>query len=143
MSNSDLILDREDTSTSTAHAWPSPAVVFKLWQTFLDRVNPFTKVIHVPSLQPFVVEATNGPRGLSSNIMSLMLSIFLMAVISMTEDECDKSLGTSKESATVTFSAATQQTLRRLDFMRTDDLVVLQALCLYMVCSVLHLNFAR
>ncbi|KAF3797944.1 hypothetical protein GCG54_00007998, partial [Colletotrichum gloeosporioides] len=105
------------TGTSTAHAWPSPAVAFKLWQTFLDRLNPFTKVIHMPSLQPFVVEATNGPHCLSSNIMSLMLSIFLMAVNSMTEDECDNSLGIPKESATVTFSAATQQALRRLDFI--------------------------
>ncbi|KAL3297954.1 fungal specific transcription factor domain-containing protein, partial [Colletotrichum asianum] len=106
--------------------------------TFMDNYR-----IGMVNDEPFVVEATNGPRGLSSNIISLMLSIFLMAVISMTEDECDRSLGISTESAIVTFSEATQQALRRLDFMRTDDSVVLQTLCLYMVCSVLHLDFVR
>ncbi|KAH8157930.1 hypothetical protein CIB48_g10309 [Xylaria polymorpha] len=31
---------------------PSPAHAFRLWQTFLEKVNPLTKVIHVPSVQP-------------------------------------------------------------------------------------------
>jgi hypothetical protein len=45
--------------------YPQPAQIFHLWQTFLDRVNPITKVIHVPTLQPKLVEAATNREKVS------------------------------------------------------------------------------
>ncbi|KAK1545891.1 hypothetical protein CPAR01_03393 [Colletotrichum paranaense] len=130
--NTDLLLGDDAPKSSVLDAWPDAALVFKLWQIFLDRVNPFTKVIHVHSFQPYVVEATNGTQGLPENIMALLLSIFLMAVVAMSEEECLAALKKTKEAAVALFSAGIRQTMRQLNFMRTNDLVILQSLCLYL-----------
>ncbi|KAK1470107.1 hypothetical protein CCUS01_06491 [Colletotrichum cuscutae] len=130
--NTDLLLGEDAPKSSVLDAWPDAALVFKLWQIFLDRVNPFTKVIHVHSFQPYVVEATNGTQGLPENIMALLLSIFLMAVVAMSEEECLAALKKTKEAAVALFSAGIRQTMRQLNFMRTNDLVILQSLCLYL-----------
>lgn len=134
--NTDLLLGDDAPSSSVLDAWPGAALVFKLWQIFLDRVNPFTKVIHVHSFQPHVVEATNGTQGLPENIMALLLSIFLMAVVAMSEEECLTMLKKTKEAAVASFSAGIRQIMRQLNFMRTNDLVILQSLCLYLVSLV-------
>ncbi|KXH43409.1 hypothetical protein CSAL01_05201 [Colletotrichum salicis] len=130
--NAGLILGEDAPGSSVFDAWPGAALVFKLWQIFLDRVNPFTKVIHVYSFQPYVVEATNGTQGLPENIMALLLSIFLMAAVAMSEEECLVTLKQSKEAAVSSFSAGIRQIMRRLGFMRTNDLIILQSLCLYL-----------
>ncbi|KAI3554112.1 hypothetical protein CABS01_13200 [Colletotrichum abscissum] len=130
--NTDLLLGDDAPKSSVLDAWPDAALVFKLWQIFLDRVNPFTKVIHVHTFQPYVVEATNGTQGLPENIMALLLSIFLMAVVAMSEEECLAALKKTKEAAVALFSAGIRQTMRQLNFMRTNDLVILQSLCLYL-----------
>ncbi|OHE92507.1 fungal specific transcription factor domain-containing protein [Colletotrichum orchidophilum] len=130
--NADLLLGDDAADASLFQSWPGAALVFKLWQTFLDRVNPFTKVIHVHSVQRYVVEATNGTQGLPQNMVALLLSIFLMAVVAMTEEECFIAMKKSKGAAVSSFSVGIRQTMRRLDFMRTNDLVILQALCLYL-----------
>lgn len=134
--NTDLLLGDDASNSSVLDAWPGAALVFKLWQIFLDRVNPFTKVIHVHSFQPHVVEATNGTQGLPENIMALLLSIFLMAVVAMSEEECLNTLKKTKEVAVASFSSGIRQIMRQLNFMRTNDLVILQSLCLYLVSLV-------
>ena len=45
--NMDLLLSSVDPSTNVQHLQPDPLHVFRLWQLFLDRVNPLTKIIHV------------------------------------------------------------------------------------------------
>jgi hypothetical protein len=112
---------------------PSAAQAFRLWQTFLERVNPLTKVIHVPSLQPKLVEATTDPASIPKNVEALLFSIYVMAVVSLNERECRQQLGCSKDEAYQRFSAGCRMALMRIGIMKTYDLVVLQALVLYLV----------
>src|SRR5688572_4946521 len=55
--------------------WPEAAHIFRLWQIYLDRVNPLTKIIHVPSLQPYVAEAASGTQNVPKNFEALLFSI--------------------------------------------------------------------
>lgn len=112
---------------------PSAAQAFRLWQTFLERVNPLTKVIHVPSLQPKLVEATMDPGSIPKNVDALLFSIYTMAVVSLNEQECQQQLGRSKDEAYQRFSTGCRLAMMRIGLMNTYDLVVLQALVLYLV----------
>ncbi|KAJ8129365.1 hypothetical protein O1611_g4267 [Lasiodiplodia mahajangana] len=90
---------------------PSPAHAFRLWQTFLEKVNPLTKVIHVPSVQPKLVEATTNPNSIPKNVEALLFSIYAVAIAAMNE--------------------SCRLALIRIGILNTYDLVVLQALVLY------------
>lgn len=119
---------------------PSPGQVFSLWQVYLDRVNPLTKLIHAPTLQPHLVEATSGSQNLPKNVEALLFSIYSMATISLTESECSSILGSSKDAALGRFSAGVRITLLRVEFLKSHDLTTLQALVLHLVLQNGHLN---
>lgn len=131
--NSDLVLGGDSPCIDNETLWPRPAVVFRLWQIYLDRVDPLTKIIHVPTFQPLVVQATTGPQGLSDQTTALLLAIFLMAAVSLSEAESEDVLGESKNGALNKFSSGVRQTLRRIGILRNNDLAVLQTLVLYLV----------
>ncbi|RYP65547.1 hypothetical protein DL769_006293 [Monosporascus sp. CRB-8-3] len=111
---------------------PPPAHVFILWQKFLDRVNPLTKVIHVPTLQPMVAEAATNIDSVPKNVEALLFSIYTMATVSLSDEECMTFLGYPKKDAVERFSMGARVALTRIDILKHYDLVILQALVLYM-----------
>jgi hypothetical protein len=110
--------------------WPTRDKALFLWQVYLKRVNPLTKIIHVPTLQCHVGRSYDEVPG---NIRALLFSIFLMAIVTMTVDECREALRTSKEVEVETFASAVRMTLQQLNFIVTDNLAVLQALVIYFI----------
>ncbi|KAI1124500.1 fungal-specific transcription factor domain-containing protein [Nemania abortiva] len=110
---------------------PSPAHAFRLWQTFIEKVNPLTKVIHIPSVQPKLVEATTNPGSIPKNVEALLFSIYAVAIAAMDERECQQQLGCGKEEAYQRFSTGCRIALMRIGILNTYDLVVLQAMLLY------------
>lgn len=119
---------------------PPPAHVFFLWQKFLDRVNPVTKVIHVPTLQPRVAEAATNLDAVPQNVEALLFSIYTMAAVALTEEESVAFLGYPKREAVDRFSKGVRIALMRIDILRNYDLVILQAMVLYMVRGSEDLN---
>ncbi|KPM38866.1 hypothetical protein AK830_g7704 [Neonectria ditissima] len=131
--NLDLFLPG-DTNTGTIEGLqPEPVHVFKLWQIYLDRVNPLNKVIHVPSVQPHVMQAAANMAGVPLNYQALLFSIFTMAVVSLTEMESVQLLGTSREYYLRKFTAGTKVTLTKFNYLRNYDMVILQSLLLYLL----------
>lgn len=116
---------------------PSPAHIFRLWQVYTERVNPLTKIIHVPSVQPYLVEAAANPAKLPNNIQALLFSIYTLATVSMTADECQSLFGCSRDDALRRFSSGTHLALNQAEFLRNHDLETLQALLIYLVALAL------
>ena len=116
-----------------SNVWPEPSQAFSLWQTYLERVNPLTKIIHVPSLQPYIIHAAHRSRNLPDSITTLILSIFLMAVVSLTPHECLALLGQSRADVLQMYTAAVSSSLLRMNVAQTHSFTVLQALVLYLV----------
>jgi hypothetical protein len=134
-----LLSDGSDSNIDDLH--PEPAHVFRLWQTFLDRVNPLTKIIHVPTVQPLVVEAATSRANLPKNVEALLFAIYTMGVVALSEPECLSVLGSTKEEAFNRFSKGLRVTLMRIGILHKYDLVVLQAMVLYLVCTHLSILF--
>lgn len=126
-----ILSDTSNTDLEELH--PQPAHVFRLWQIFIERVNPITKVIHVPTVQPLLVEAAASRAKIPKNAEALLFSIYLMATVALTEDECLERFGYTKDVAYTRFSKGCRSALMRIGILKNYDLVVLQALVLYLV----------
>jgi len=109
-----------------------------LWQTFLNNFNPLVKPFHAPTVQNVISEATTDLESISASTEALMFSIYLSAVSTMTEEQCMRLLSTSKPALISRYSDSTQQALVNSKFLKTTDLVVLQAFTLYLVRLRLH-----
>lgn len=60
-----------------------------LWETFLSRVDPVVKVIHVPTTKPRIFAAINRPDSVSLDIHCLLFAIFFSAATAMASDSPD------------------------------------------------------
>ncbi|KAF5534017.1 C6 transcription factor [Fusarium mexicanum] len=112
---------------------PEPAQLFRLWQIYLDNVNPLLKVTHTPTLQGRIVEAASNLKEISSTLEALMFGIYCMAILSLTAEECETMFKQTKEELSTKFQFGCQQALLNSNFLRTSSRDCLTALYLYLV----------
>lgn len=113
---------------------PSPIQIFQLWQIYIDNINSLLKITHVPTVQAQVLDATTRLDRAPKNIEALMFGIYCMAITSLEDSEVLKLFNEPKQTILVRFLASTQQALINANYMKVDDLLVLQAYVLYLVC---------
>ncbi|KAF2466207.1 uncharacterized protein BDR25DRAFT_269406 [Lindgomyces ingoldianus] len=116
---------------STLH--PSPVQIFRLWQIYLDNVNPLLKVTHTPSLQGHIIEAASNVTNIKPTLEALMFSIYCMAILSLAVDDCQAIFGSSKDDLLIQFQFSCQQALLNCGFLRSSDRDCLTAFYLYLV----------
>ncbi|KAM0340870.1 hypothetical protein ACHAPU_010286 [Fusarium lateritium] len=131
--NIDLLIPSDSTARSGEEFQPDPVHVFRLWQLFVDRVNPLTKIIHVPSVQPFTLEMATDINKIPLNYQALLFSIFTMATVSLSEAECIQMLGITRDEALRRYTIGTKVALTKFNFLKNYDMVALQALLLYLL----------
>lgn len=113
---------------------PSPAQIFHLWQAFLDNVNPLAKIIHAPTLQQQILQASNNLHDLSRPMQALMFVIYTFAVTSMNDNECERMFpGETRNALIERWRYASQAALVAAGVVKTTDMVVLQAFTLFLV----------
>lgn len=112
---------------------PSPVHIFRLWQTFLDNVNPLIKIFHAPSVQQSVLDATANLENIPKSFEALLFGIYSTATISMNDEDCQKLFIESKEVVLARFQSGARRALRNAGYLKSSDIVVLQAFTLYLV----------
>ena len=115
------------------HLHPNTIQIFQLWNTFLDGVNPLTKIVHVPTLQHQVLNAASNLESLSPEMEALMFSIYSSALMCMHVEEVNKHFKESKSTLLLRYRQYAQQALVNAGVLGTSDLMVLQALILFVV----------
>ncbi|KAG6006964.1 hypothetical protein E4U21_006584 [Claviceps maximensis] len=129
--NTDLLFPGHVSTDNIEDHVPDPVYAFKLWQLFLARVNPLLKLVHVPSVQPVVLEGAVNMMSLPHHQQALIFSIYTAASLSLSESESIKILGMSKEVAAQKFLTGTKLALIRFNFLKNYNMTALQALVLY------------
>lgn len=133
---------RTSIDLSTLH--PGPVQIFRLWQIYLNNVEPMLKVTHAPSLQARIIDATGDLSNTNPNLEALMFSIYSVATMSLDENDCLEILNSPKEQLLVSYHFGCQQALVNCGFLRSDDRECLTALYLYLAsiseCSFLDLR---
>ncbi|KNG81473.1 fungal specific transcription factor domain protein [Aspergillus nomiae NRRL 13137] len=118
-------------SLSALH--PSPLHIFKLWQTFLENINPLIKILHGPTVQQQLLEASGSLNTVSKELEALMFSIYCIALVSLKADDVQKTYGESKALLLSRFRRGARLAFTKAGILRTSKTVVLQAFVLYLL----------
>ncbi|KAJ5452943.1 Transcription factor [Penicillium cf. griseofulvum] len=106
-----------------------PQIRRRLCDIFFHNVDPLFKILHRPSIQAFLKDGKpyldyeqdhQAPATLAS-------AIYLCAVCTLNEVECQSMFNASKKIIVTEFQKETEVALARADFVTTNDLTVLQA----------------
>lgn len=117
---------------------PQSVQMFMLWQKFLDNVNPLVKLFHAPTVQQSILEASSNLDNIAASTEALMFAIYLCAVTSLRNDDCERIMGASRHALLARFSNAAQQALINAEILKTSDMVVLQAFTLFLLAMREH-----
>ncbi|KAE8376764.1 fungal-specific transcription factor domain-containing protein [Aspergillus bertholletiae] len=112
---------------------PNPVHVFKLWQTFLENVNPLTKIVHIPTLQQRILNASGNLDSISNEFEALMFSIYCAALRSLSNEEVLQEFGASRVTLLAQYQQAAQSALAQARLLKTSNIVVLQALVIFIL----------
>ncbi|OJJ96982.1 hypothetical protein ASPACDRAFT_33567 [Aspergillus aculeatus ATCC 16872] len=112
---------------------PSHVHIFRLWQVYLDNVNPLLKVTHTPTLQTRIIDAASDITNISPTLEALMFSIYCVSLLSLSDEQCRALFGSAKKELSTGYQFACQQALRSCSILRSSDRESLTALYLYLV----------
>ncbi|KAI1265535.1 hypothetical protein F5Y18DRAFT_54899 [Xylariaceae sp. FL1019] len=130
-----LILGVRANPIDLASLHPEPVQIFKLWQVYLDNVDPLLKVTHGPSLQSRMIEATGKIGNVDSPLEALMFSIYCVALLSLPTNDCAVMFGGAKQELLAKYHLACQEALINCGYMRTTDRDCLTAIYLYLISA--------
>ncbi|KAA8571960.1 hypothetical protein EYC84_001902 [Monilinia fructicola] len=117
---------------STLH--PDPVQIFRLWQIYLENVNPLLKVTHTPSLQGLIIDAASNVSNIKPNLEALMFGIYSMSISSLSVEDCQLMFSSSKTDLLTRYHFGCQQGLLNSGFLRNrDDMHCLTALFFYLL----------
>jgi hypothetical protein len=129
-----MLLNTENiTDRALEDALPTPAQSYVLWQAYLENVHPLCKIIHPPSFQRTVESARTSAHSVSKANLALLFSIYTFAIISMTTEECERKIGHPRNELLKRFQHGTRQALVKATFLKSSDIVTLQALVNFLV----------
>ncbi|KAJ5465525.1 hypothetical protein N7530_009312 [Penicillium desertorum] len=134
VSDDHAILSTSATKKVLTELHPSPLNIFKLWQAFLENVNPLTKIIHAPTVQQQILDAMSDLLKVSREIEALMFAIYCIALVSLQAEDVEESFGESKKALLSKCRRGAQLAFKNASLLRTSSSVVLQAFMLYLLC---------
>lgn len=112
---------------------PDQAQILRLWQTYLENVDPMLKCTHSPTLQARIIDALDHLADISPLLHALMFSIYCVSVMSLADDECLARFGSPRQDMLSEYQGACQQALLKCKAWRSSEMDALTALYLYLV----------
>src|SRR5690606_30032640 len=95
--------------------------------------DPLVKLFYTPSVQDSIFQTETNLVSITLGTEALMFAVYLSATVTMSRLEGLESMESPKDVLLKRFANATQQALVNAKFLKSTDLVVLQALTLYLV----------
>jgi hypothetical protein len=114
---------------------PQPIHIFRLWQTFLVNCNPLIKIFHAPTVQQMILDASGDLHSVPRHTEALMFAIYLLAVTSLKGQDCESMFDEPRNNLLSRYSHAAQQALINAKFLKSLNLITLQAFSIYLVSS--------
>ena len=112
---------------------PTPNMI-ALWRQYLESVHPLVMIFFDWEIEPIVLRAAKDANALTHGEQVLVFAILLIAIMSLSEEQCLDMLHEKRSQALTRFQEAVESSLLVADFIATSDRLVLQAFMLYLVC---------
>ncbi|PYH81126.1 putative C6 transcription factor [Aspergillus uvarum CBS 121591] len=114
---------------------PTHTEALLLWHMHVESVEPFCKILHIPSTSAMIERVSHHPELASDADECLVFAIYQFAVYAMTDEDCEQKLGQPRSTLSRRYHSAAQQALVNAAFLKTSDIQVLQALVLFLLSS--------
>ena len=131
--NDHLLFGSTEEHIDLSNLHPKQVQIFRLWQIYLDKIDPLLKVTHRPTLQARIIDAAGDVAQMSPTLEVLMFSIYSVSITSLPEEECQTLFGSPRDDLLTNYQSACQQALLNCGVLRSDDRDCLTALYLYLV----------
>ncbi|KAJ5770702.1 uncharacterized protein N7511_002753 [Penicillium nucicola] len=104
-----------------------------IWRVYQENVAPMISIIHKDTIAQIVQNCSAG-ISLTTSDEALLFAVYYAAVASMRSDICHPILDVEHEIAIQDCKRAVSQGLRRANFIRCQNISVLQAAVLFLLC---------
>jgi hypothetical protein len=128
-----LVLGVQSRSNDLRSLHPDPVQIFKLWQAYLANINPLVKVLHAPTVQQLVSDASGDLASISRDVEALLFAIYCITVESLSDEECATMLREPKVVLIQRLRKGAQQALANANFLRSSSVILLQAFTIFIV----------
>ncbi|KAH0430109.1 hypothetical protein CcaCcLH18_08055 [Colletotrichum camelliae] len=112
--------------TSGAYRW-------KMWSLYKKNVHPVVSSFHLASLEHLFHESTEVAYGIPRNMELAMFCVYYGAVTSIDDDDCQSLFDMERGHLLAKYRLGVEKCLVRAGFMDTDDRLVLEALCAFLI----------
>jgi hypothetical protein len=103
-----------------------------LWQTFLTRVDPVVKVIHIPTATPRIFAAISRPDAVSPDVHCLLFATFFAATTALlSDDPSNKKVRADLRQ----YQKGLEIAMHSSSFLNSPTVTSLQAMAIYLVRS--------
>lgn len=120
-------------SVNSLDLHPPKWQAMQLWQVFVNYVDLFNKVLHIPTTELVVFQAIEDPASASADVNCLLFSLYFSAVTAMEDDAVIGMLGYGKRRALSIFRRGLEISLVQADFLEAPTLTALQAMGIFLV----------
>jgi hypothetical protein len=118
---------------SLTNQHPSYEEATKLWNTYVQNVEPLCKVLHVPTVAKMVDTVAKQPAVALKSDECLLFAIYYFAVFSMSEADCLQQFKQTKNHLMSRYRTAVCQALVNASWLKTTAMPVLQAYTLFLI----------
>ncbi|KAL7935999.1 fungal-specific transcription factor domain-containing protein [Trichoderma chlorosporum] len=134
------IFSTSATSQSLQSLYPSSSDFLTIFDVFQENVDPVVHIFHRPTMRRTVTEVLPLLDGSSLDRMTevVVFSICYAALTSLSDEDCQKLLREERRVLLSRYRYATEQSLSRARFLESQNLGILAALILFLVCLRRH-----
>jgi hypothetical protein len=80
-----LLFGSPRSSVNLRNLHPNPVQIFKLWQLYLDNINPLVKLFHAPTVQQILSDASGDLGDIPRNVEALLFAIYCITIESFSD----------------------------------------------------------
>ena len=127
-----FIFSFSSTILSLRNFHPSSAQVTTYWDIYKTNIAPVMKLFHTPHTENTLLQAAKDLDHITKPVEALMFSIYFAVVTSISDSDCQVMLGIDRPATLRKYRFACEQAFARAGFLNTQDILVLQAMLLFL-----------
>jgi hypothetical protein len=130
--------DHMSSSSNGQNFDPLPSQIPFLLDVFQENINLVMHIVHMPSLRKLIRPTHGASTSISLKNQALLFSIYYAAITSMDDEDVLLNFGSTRTEINLKFRRGLEQALARADFLNNPDIILVQALVIFLALARRH-----
>ncbi|KAK8166548.1 fungal-specific transcription factor domain-containing protein [Phyllosticta citrichinensis] len=132
--NQSYIFGYRSTNVDLAPMHPPPDIFELMWSYYKENVDPLLKIFHIPTTEPKLLAANRNRDRIPKGMESLLFAVYYATVTATASEDVLEKFGEEKSTLLTRYRFGIEQALARANFLLSDEMVVLQAFVIFLIC---------